>query len=88
MRFSVRLTIILTMKHRKRLYRSREAKIAGVCAGIAEYFNSDPTLVRLLWVFFTLVGGSGILAYLIGWIVIPLRPEEMEPIEVEEVTYS
>ena len=45
--------------------------IAGVCAGIAEYFGWDPTWVRLGWALFTLLGGSGLLAYLIAMIVIP-----------------
>jgi len=56
----------------KKLYRSKKNRvIAGVCGGMAEYFNIDPTLVRLLWVFFILAAGSGILAYIIAWIVIP-----------------
>jgi len=50
--------------------------IAGVCAGIAEYFNSDPSLIRILWLFFTLAGGSGIIAYIIAWIIIPEAPAE------------
>ena len=60
----------------KRLTRSRkDKKVAGVCGGVAMYFNIDPTLVRLLWIFLTLVGGAGILLYLIAWIVVPLEPE-------------
>lgn len=56
----------------KKLHRSKKNRvIAGVCGGIAEYFNIDPTLVRLLWVFFVLAAGSGILAYIIAWIIIP-----------------
>ncbi|MFW6021921.1 MAG: PspC domain-containing protein [Halanaerobiaceae bacterium] len=56
----------------KRLYRSKEQRIiAGVCGGIAEYFNTDPTIVRLAWVLFAVAFGSGILAYIIAWIVIP-----------------
>ena len=50
----------------KRLYKSNENKmIEGVCGGIAEYFDIDPTLVRIGWVIFSLVYGSGILAYII-----------------------
>ncbi|MCX7694302.1 MAG: PspC domain-containing protein [Caloramator sp.] len=61
----------------KKLYRSRtERMIAGVCGGIANYFEIDPTLVRLGWVFATFLGGSGILAYIICAIVIPLEPIE------------
>lgn len=60
----------------KRLYRSGKDKIlGGVCGGIAEYFNIDPTIVRLIWVFFALAYGTGILAYLIGWLIIPRNPK-------------
>ena len=56
----------------KRLYKSNVNKmIAGVCGGIAEYFNVDPTIVRLAWVVFTCLGGSGIIAYIIAAIIIP-----------------
>jgi phage shock protein C len=59
----------------RRLYRSRNDRtLAGVCAGIAEYFGWDPTLVRLAWVLLTLLGGSGILLYLITWLVVPETP--------------
>lgn len=59
----------------KRLYRSRTQRmLAGVCGGVAEYFNVDPTLIRLLWVIFCFVGGSGILAYIIAAIIIPENP--------------
>jgi len=59
----------------KRLYRSGEDKIlGGVCGGIAEYFKVDPVLIRLLWVLFALGYGSGILAYIIAWIIIPRNP--------------
>ncbi len=60
---------------KKRLYRSRDNfMIAGVCGGLGEYFDIDPTFIRLLWVLFILAGGSGILAYIIAWIVIPQHP--------------
>ena len=56
----------------KRLYRSKnEKKIAGVCGGMAEYFNIDPTLIRLAWVIFGLTFGTGILACIICAFVIP-----------------
>ncbi len=56
----------------KRLYRSSsDCMIAGVCGGIAEYFNIDPTLVRLGWVLFSALGGSGVLAYIVAAIIIP-----------------
>ena len=59
----------------KKLYRASEkdSMVGGVCAGIANYFQIDPTLIRLLWVFTAFWGGSGILAYLIAWIVIPRK---------------
>lgn len=60
----------------KRLYRDTSNKmICGVCSGIANYFNIDPTLIRLGWVVLTLAGGSGILAYIIAAIVIPEDPD-------------
>ena len=56
----------------KKLYRSESDRmIAGVCGGIGEYFNFDPTILRLLFVFFVFIGGGGVLAYIICWIVIP-----------------
>ena len=59
----------------KRLYKSRNDKmLGGVCGGIAEYFDIDPTLVRLGWVLFCALGGSGILAYIVAAIVIPEQP--------------
>lgn len=61
----------------KKLYKSRkDRKIAGVCGGIAEYFNIDSVLVRLLLVAFTLLGGSGILAYIIAALIIPESPDD------------
>jgi len=60
----------------KRLYRSGKDKIlGGVCGGIAEYFNVDPTIIRVLWVLWFLAFGSGILAYIIAWIIIPRNPK-------------
>ena len=59
----------------KRLYRSRtDRTLAGVCGGIAEYLGWDPTLVRVGWIILTLLGGSGILIYLIMWLVMPEAP--------------
>ena len=60
------------MTDTKRLVRPRSDRwIAGVCSGIARYFGLDPTLIRVLWVLFVCLAGSGILAYVICWIVIP-----------------
>lgn len=59
----------------KRLYRSHKEKmIGGVCGGIAEYFDIDPVLIRILFVVAVFAGGSGILAYIICWIIIPDQP--------------
>lgn len=59
----------------KKLYKSNQNKmIGGVCGGIAEYFGIDPTVVRLIWALFSLMGGSGILAYIIAAIIIPRSP--------------
>ena len=60
---------------KKKLYRSQDERmIAGVCGGIGEYFDIDPTLIRLLTVAFILAGGSGIFGYIVGWIIIPEAP--------------
>lgn len=57
---------------KKRLYKSSTNKVlCGVCGGIGEYFNIDPTLVRLAWIVFCALGGSGFVAYIIAAIVIP-----------------
>lgn len=65
---------------KKRLYKSRTSKmLAGVCGGIAEYFDIDPTLVRLAWALFCAACGSGVLAYIICAIVIPDSPDTFIP---------
>lgn len=57
------------------MYKSAtDKKIAGVCGGIAEYFNVDATLIRLAWVLFGLLGGSGLLAYIIAALIMPEQP--------------
>ena len=56
----------------KKLIRSAtDRKLAGVCGGIGEYFGVDPTMVRIGWVVFCLLGGSGVLAYLLCALIIP-----------------
>ncbi|MDF2866271.1 MAG: putative stress-responsive transcriptional regulator [Clostridia bacterium] len=56
----------------KKLCRSNKNKIfCGVCGGIAEYLNIDPSVVRVLWVLFACLGGSGLLAYLIIAVIMP-----------------
>ncbi len=60
----------------KRLYKSRtDKKLDGVCAGIANYFQLDPTLIRVAWVAFSVLGGSGLLAYIICAIIMPREPD-------------
>ena len=60
----------------KRLYKSAtDKKLDGVCAGIGEYLDIDPTLIRLLWAFATCFAGAGLLAYIIAAIIMPRKPE-------------
>ncbi|HHY61392.1 MAG: PspC domain-containing protein [Bacillota bacterium] len=60
----------------RRLYRSvRDRMLGGVCGGLANYLNVDPTLIRLLWVAFTLFSQApGLLLYVIAWIIVPEEP--------------
>ena len=61
----------------KKLYRSRNDKmVSGVCGGLGKYLAIDPTLIRLLFVLITVLGGSGVLVYLIMMIVMPEEPAE------------
>jgi len=53
---------------------SADKKIAGVCGGVARYFDLDSSLVRALWLLCVLLGGTGLLAYVVLWIVMPLDP--------------
>ena len=57
------------MKELRRSYTNRT--LCGVCGGIGEYLNVDPTIIRLLWVLFSITGGAGILAYIIAALIIP-----------------
>ena len=60
----------------RRLYKSRQNRmIDGVCGGVAEYLNMDPTIVRILWVIVTFMGGAGILLYIAAMIIMPVNPE-------------
>ncbi len=60
---------------RRKLARSRtDKKIAGVCGGFAEYLDMDATLVRLLWIMLVFVGGWGLIAYIVAWIITPEEP--------------
>lgn len=69
----------------KKLYRSRDERmIAGVAGGIAEYFNVDPTIIRLLFVITAMAGGPGLLAYIILAIIIPEEPTGYTPPATDE----
>ncbi len=61
---------------KKRLYKIEAGKkLDGVCGGIAEYFDIDPTLVRLLWIIFSCCWGGGIIAYIIAAIIMPKKSD-------------
>jgi len=71
----------------KKLYRSVTDKmIGGVCGGLAEYFDVDPVIVRLIFVLAVIFGGSGILAYIILWIIIPEKPYFITPFNQTQAT--
>lgn len=73
------------MADTKRLTRSRtERWVAGVCGGIGNYFDLDPTVIRVAFVLLALVLGGGLLIYLILWLIIPLEPE-MSAVMAEEM---
>ncbi|VVB70295.1 PspC domain protein [uncultured archaeon] len=68
----------------KRLFRSeKNRKIAGVCGGIAEYFDIDPILIRLLTLILVLSAGGGLIAYIIAWMVIPKEQDNQYSISVQ-----
>ncbi|ADQ15423.1 PspC domain-containing protein [Halanaerobium hydrogeniformans] len=72
----------------KKLYRSRDDRmVAGVCGGIAEYFNVDSSLIRLALLFIFLFRGFGLFAYLIAWLVISEKPIYKTNEEIEEDYY-
>jgi phage shock protein C len=73
----------------KRLTRSdTDRVIAGVAGGIAQRFDINPTLLRVAWVLSVLVGGFGVLLYLILWIALPKRPPHSPAIEIAEERYA
>ena len=70
----------------KKLYRSQVDKIiAGVAGGLAQYFEVDPMIVRLLFILITVIGGSGVLVYIILWMLLPRNPQEPAIINEEKV---
>ena len=70
----------------KRLYRNpKEGMIAGICVGLGEYLDLDPTVIRLIFVLLAFGGGSGVLIYIIMWLIVPIKPESAQKvIESEE----
>lgn len=72
----------------EKLYRSYDKKvIGGVCAGLAEYFNIDTVIVRLIFILLTLAAGQMILIYILAWIIIPPRkPDEIESVQPDALT--
>jgi phage shock protein C len=67
--------MVAPVRHVKKLTRSRkDRKIAGVCGGLGEYLGIDSTLVRLIWLLLIFFGGTGVLAYIIAWIIMPEEP--------------
>jgi phage shock protein C len=63
------------MAQTRKLYRSKtNRKLAGVCGGLAQYFNLDATLIRVLFVALAVLGGSGLVIYLAMWILVPKEP--------------
>jgi phage shock protein C len=63
------------MNATRKLYRSKtNRKLAGVCGGLAEYFNLDATLIRILFVVLAVLGGSGLVIYVAMWIIVPKQP--------------
>ena len=72
----------------KRLYRSRnEEMIAGVCGGLAEYLNVDPTVIRLVFLLLLFAGGGGLFLYVVLWVIMPLEPvSDSRAVEVQEKT--
>jgi phage shock protein C len=62
-------------EQQRRLYRSQTNKVfAGVCGGLAEYLDVDATIIRIVWVLLTLLGGSGIILYIVAFFIVPERP--------------
>lgn len=66
----------------RRLYRSRTNRsIAGICGGLAEYFDADPTLIRLLTLLLILFGGLSLWVYILLWIIVPKSPSHPKPVK-------
>lgn len=71
----------------KKLYRSRQNRVfAGIAGGLGEYFEVDPVVIRLIWLVLIFLGGTGLVAYLIAWLIIPKEPVAVNVISVNERT--
>ena len=78
-----------TVDQVRRLYKSRtDRMIDGVCGGIAEYFGLDPTLIRITWVLLTLIGGTGILLYIVCMLVMPANPSKERAIHEHSARHN
>lgn len=68
---------------RQKLMRSStDKKIGGVCAGLAEFLDIDPTIVRVVWLLAVLCAGTGVFVYVVLWIVLPIAPQAVYPSSV------
>ena len=72
----------------RRLCKSKDKKISGVCGGIAEYFDIDPTLVRFVWALTILFTGAGIVAYIVAAVVMDENPQSAEDVSDIDCTAS
>lgn len=73
----------------RRLFRSRTQKVvAGVCGGLGEYFNIDPTLIRVVFAILAFINGLGIIAYIAMWLVFPRQVPQEEPAEAGDQSQS
>jgi len=69
----------------KKLMRSNEDRwLAGVCGGLGEYFNVDPTIFRVLFALMCIFGGGGFIAYIVLWIIMPQAPMDPTDIDISE----
>ena len=69
----------------KKLYRSRKHRLmAGICGGFGEYFNIDPVIFRLLFLFIIMLAGWPLVLYIIAWIIVPKKPYLLRDIETKE----
>lgn len=67
----------MTTEKPKKLYRSRNGIIAGVCGGLADFFGLDPSLVRIATLVLILFGGLSLWVYLILWLIVPKAPKQL-----------